>query len=88
MNTPCANLPCSPFSGHEAPGPASTVSEWCTSLKEHDEEMRWLAELFSLEELVDGSIPDEFADSVLGEWRAAYPNDARALRYLACFPRG
>ena len=67
------------------PGPASTVSEWCTSLKEHDEEMRWLAELFPLEELVDGSIPDEFADSVLGEWRAAYPNDARALRYLAVF---
>ena len=29
--------------------------------------MRWLAELFPLEELVDGSIPDEFADSVLGE---------------------
>ena len=51
------------------PGPASTVSEWCTSLKEHDEEMRWLAELFPLEELVDGSIPDELAGSVL--WRVA-----------------
>ena len=47
--------------------PASTVSERCTSLKEHDEEMRWLAKLFPLEEVVDGSIPDELADSVLGE---------------------
>ena len=76
------------WSGYEveAPGPASTVSEWCTSLKEHDEEMRWLAELFPLEELeVDGSIPHELADSVLGEWGAAHPDDARALRCLAFF---
>ena len=57
----------------------------CMSLKEHDEEMRWLAELFPLEELVHGSIPDEFSNSVLGEWRAAHRDDARALRYLAVF---
>ena len=71
------------WSGCEAPGQASTVSEWCTSSREHDEEMRWLAELFQLEELVDGLIPDELADSVLGEWCAAHRDDARALRYLA-----
>ena len=47
--------------------------------------MRWLAELFPLEELVDGSIPDEFAESVLGEWCSAHRDDARALRYLAVF---
>ena len=57
--------------------------KWCTSLKEHDEEMRWLAELFSLEELANGSIPDEVADLELGEWCVAHPDDARALRYLA-----
>ena len=34
---------------------------------------------------MDGSIPDELADAVLGEWRAAHRDDARALRYLACF---
>ena len=49
-------------------------------LKEHDPEMRWLAELFPLEE---EQVSDEVAVQRLGEWCAAHPDDATALRYLA-----
>ena len=49
-------------------------------LKEHDAEMRWLAELFPLEEgIVFGGV----AERRLGEWCAAHPDDARALAHLA-----
>lgn len=53
-------------------------------LKHHNEEMRWLSELFPLEDRwVDG----EPAQRRLSEWCAAHPDDARALRYLAQLKR-
>ena len=53
-------------------------------LKEYDAEMRWLAELFPLEELSDPvEARNAVADRRLSEWCAAHPEDARALRYLA-----
>ena len=48
-------------------------------LKEYDEEMCWLAELFPLE-LREAS--QSFAEERLGAWCEAHPRDARALRYL------
>ena len=49
-------------------------------LKQHDPELRWLAELFPLEE---EKVFDDVAVQRLGAWCAAHPEDARALRYLA-----
>ena len=49
-------------------------------LKEHNAEMRWLAELFALEKRW---ISDEVAEQRLGRWCTAHPDDARALRYFA-----
>lgn len=49
-------------------------------LKQHDAEMRWLAELFPLEV---GAVSSEVAEQRLGEWCETHPDDARALRYLA-----
>ena len=52
-------------------------------LKEHDAEMRWLAELFPLELLVEDEVPKEVVQQRLSEWCAAHPKDARAFAYLA-----
>ena len=48
-------------------------------LRQHDEEMRWLAELFPEERKVSC----EDATKRLSEWCAAHPDDARALVHLA-----
>ena len=53
------------------------------ALRGRDPEMRWLAELFPLEVLVEGAVPDEVAERRLTEWCSAHPNDASALAYLA-----
>ena len=54
--------------------------EMVHDLKHDNAEMRWLAELFPLEE---GDVSVEVVSQRLGEWCAAHPDDARALTYLA-----
>ena len=49
------------------------------SLKQDDEEMRWLAELFPFDQ-TGNTIPFHLR---LGEWCAGHPDDARAVFHLA-----
>ena len=51
--------------------------------KERDPEMRWLAELFPLDVLVEGRIPTDVLDQRLAGWCAGHPGDARALAHRA-----
>ena len=48
-------------------------------LKDHNAEMRWLAELLPL----DTKVTVQLAEQRLSEWCAAHPQDARALAHLA-----
>ena len=65
----------------------SLGSDWQTEaglrlvheLKEHNEEMRWLAELFPLQR---GKVENDVVEQRLSEWCTAHPDDARALGYL------
>ena len=49
-------------------------------LKRCDPEMRWLSELFPLEE---GRVARKVAEQRFSEWCVAHPDDARALAHLA-----
>ena len=53
------------------------------TLQSHNPEMRWLAELFPIEVLVDGFVPVENVEKRLSEWCASHPEDARGLAHLA-----